>query len=110
MKELLETILPPAVIIGVIIYTNQLLANGINKRIDDLGKTVNNRIGDLRAQMGRDHDKLANHLIRVESKFDSHVTNYSIHKTYEDFGFSRQAQQPYIESPEKWEKYHDNNA
>ena len=61
--ELLNTWLPPAVIIGVVIYTNRLLANGINKRIDD-----------LRYQITRDLD-------RVERKLDNHLSNYEIHNT-----------------------------
>ena len=70
MDQLMNTWLPPAVIVGVIIYTNRLLANGINKRIDD-----------LRNQMTREHDTLANHLTRVENKLDSHIGNYEIHNT-----------------------------
>ena len=61
--ELLNTWLPPAVIIGVVIYTNRLLANGINIRIDD-----------LRYQITR-------YLDRIERKLDNHLSNYEIRNT-----------------------------
>ena len=61
--ELLNMWLPPAVIIGVVIYTNRLLANGINIRIDD-----------LRYQITR-------YLDRIERKLDNHLSNYKIRNT-----------------------------
>ena len=77
--ELLNVWLPPAAIITVVIYTNRLLANGINgridginKRIDDLGTSLNKRIDgidkridDLRNQMTREHDTLAKKLTHL---------------------------------------------
>lgn len=53
--ELLTVWLPPAVIIAVILFTNNLT----NKRIDDLRSQVK----------------------QVESKLDSHISNYEVHKT-----------------------------
>ena len=79
--ELLNTWLPPAVIIGVVIYTNRLLANGINKRIDDFRQQMCREIDNLRQQMKSDHNNLADHLTRVENKLDTHVSNYEIHNT-----------------------------
>ena len=68
MEQLLNTWLPPAVIITVVIYTNRLLANGINKRIDDLGTGLNRRIDDLRSQMSREHDTLAKKVDETNSR------------------------------------------
>ena len=79
--DLLNTWLPPAVIIGVVVYTNRLLANGINKRIDDCRQQVSREIDNLRHQMKSDHESLANHLTRVENKLDNHIANYEIHDT-----------------------------
>ena len=84
MDQLMNTWLPPAVIITVVIYTNRLLASGINKRIDD-----------LRNQMSREHDTLEKHVTRVESKLDIHMTDHSIHKSYEDLEYKPFTQSPY---------------
>ena len=71
----IETWLPPAAIIAVVVAFNTILS----KRIDDLGTRFDKRIDDLREQMKSDHANLANHLIKVEQKLDEHISNYSIH-------------------------------
>ena len=53
--EQLAQFLPPAIIVGVILFTSNLS----NKRIDDFGTSLNGRIDDLRNQMMREHDILA---------------------------------------------------
>ena len=65
----LVLLLPPAVIIGVILFTNNLT----NKRIDD-----------LRDQMKSGHDKLYKLVLETNRKLDEHITDYSIHKMKED--------------------------
>jgi hypothetical protein len=67
---LTTTLLSPAVIVGVIIFTNNLLSKSINKRIDD-----------LRDQMTREHDTLANkvdetnlRLGKIEQNHLDHIT------------------------------------
>ena len=65
---ILETWLPPAVIISVVVAFNSTTTFILSKRIDD-----------LRDQMRSDHANLANHLTRVENKLDAHISNYSIH-------------------------------
>ncbi len=89
--EMISVWLPPAAIIGVILFTSNLtnrriddLKISLNKRMDDLGTGLNKRIDDLRDQMKTDHQDLANHLIRVEDKLDEHITNYSIHSMKRD--------------------------
>ncbi len=79
----IETWLPPAVIIGVVIAFNAILS----KRISDLGTNLNKRIDDLRDQMTREHDSLAkrvdetNRMLAETNKIlVSHVSNYEIHK------------------------------
>ena len=65
----LVLLLPPAVIIGVILFTNNLT----NKRIDD-----------LRDQMKSDHDKLYKLVLETNRKLDEHITDYSIHNMKAD--------------------------
>jgi hypothetical protein len=84
--EMISVWLPPAAIIGVILFTSNLtnkrmddLKTSLNKRMDDLGTGLNKRIDDLREQMKTDHQNLANQLVGVEDKLDEHITNYSIH-------------------------------
>ena len=100
--EMISVWLPPAAIIGVILFTSNLtnrriddlkislnkriddLGTGLNKRMDDLGTGLNKRMDDLRDQMKTDHQNLANQLVGVEDKLDEHITNYSIHSTKGD--------------------------
>ena len=67
--ETISVWLPPAAIIGVILFTSNLtnrriddLKISLNKRMDDLGTGLNKRIDDLRDQMKTDHQDLANRL------------------------------------------------
>ena len=92
--ELLNVWLPPAAIIAVVIYTNRLLANGINgridginKRMDDLGTSLNKRIDgidkridDLRNQMTREHDTLAKKVDTLTHTVTEHITDHEIHQ------------------------------
>ena len=64
----INTWLPPAIIVGVIVYTNRLLANGLNKRIDD-----------LREQMQREHDTLAGKVDYLTDTVTKHIMDSSIH-------------------------------
>ena len=64
----INTWLPPAIIVGVIIYTNRLLANGLNKRIDD-----------LREQMQREHGTLAGKVDYLTDAVTKHIMDSSIH-------------------------------
>lgn len=57
MEALLSTWLPPAVIVGVIFWTNSMTKNSLNQRIDD-----------LRNQMQREHDTLSK---KVDNNFNS---------------------------------------
>ena len=68
----LVLLLPPAVIIGVMLFTNNLT----NKRIDDLRDQMKNNHQNLAIHLTRVED----HLTRVENKLDNHITNYGIHK------------------------------
>ena len=90
ISEIINTWLPPVVIVGVlgtlIMLTNKRitdLGSGLNKRIDDLGKNVSDRIGDLRNQMTREHDTLANRVDKLETdlsvKIDGLTERYISH-------------------------------
>ena len=68
--ELLNVWLPPAVIIGVMLYTNNLLGKSINKRIDD-----------LRSQMTREHDTLAKKVDETNSRLGRIEQNHLDHIT-----------------------------
>ena len=83
----IDTWLPPAVIIGVLGTFHTITTLMLNKRIEDLGKNVNDRINDLRSQMTREHDSLARRvdetnriLAETNTILVSHVSNYEIHK------------------------------
>ena len=65
METLLNVWLPPAVIIGVVVFVNSLT----NKRIDD-----------LRIQMMSDHKNLLEEVRGIGKKLDEHIANYYIHK------------------------------
>ena len=73
--DVIHVWLPPALIIGVILYTNRLLATGLNKRIDD-----------LRSQMSREHDTLAkkvddlkNDVRDLTAIVTKHISDFDIH-------------------------------
>lgn len=72
----LESWLQLAVIIAVIAGFNMLLS----KRLDDSGK----RIDDLRSQMQREHDILANKVDSLTEAVMNHITDYSIHSVKEN--------------------------
>lgn len=63
MEALLSTWLPPAVIVGVIFWTNSMTKSNLNQRIDD-----------LRSNMQRGHDALSTEVqsLRTELKADIH--------------------------------------
>ena len=78
--------LPPALIIGVVLYASKLLANGLNKRIDDLRSEMKGGIANLRHQMQRENDALANKVDDLRGDVRSltetvtkHISNLDIH-------------------------------
>ena len=79
ISEIINTWLPPVVIVGVLGTLIMLT----NKRITDLGNGLNKRIDDLRSQMTREHDTLANRVDKLESdlsvKIDSLTERYISH-------------------------------
>ena len=64
MQELVAW-LPPAVIIGVVIFTSNLT----NKRIDD-----------LRTQMSNDHKNLSEQVSEIRTLLIQHINDRSLHK------------------------------
>ena len=83
--ELLNTWLPPAAIISVIIYTNRVSANGLNKRIDD-----------LRSQMTREHDTLAKKVDALDTRLSTRLDslNQNFIKHLETHGKSKPSTHP----------------
>ena len=59
------SVISPAIIIAVLIHTNNSLRSQLTREHDSLVKKV---------------DESIRHIIRAEEKLDSHTTNYDIHK------------------------------